>query len=180
MTRPTTRPLAHAAIVLCTSVALLAPSVAHAQRSDAPKPFAAFSNSAHSMRDSLVILARAQIGKRYKRGGQSPSGFDCSGLVKYILSALELDVPRTARQLAYVGAPIGKDTSRLLPGDLLTFGKTKKGAISHVGIYVGDGKFIHASVATGRVIETRIDRKGSPLTRMWRGARRMSFADDTA
>jgi cell wall-associated NlpC family hydrolase len=161
--------------------ALVTPSAAMAQVSDgAPKPFEAFSNSAHSLRDSLVILARAQLGKKYKRGGQSPTGFDCSGLVKYILTALNLDVPRTARQLAAVGAPVGRDTSRLLPGDLLTFSKTKQGRISHVGIYVGDGKFIHASITTGRVIETTIDRKGSPLTRMWRGARRVSFVDDSA
>lgn len=181
MLRSSVRRFARVAFVLCTAAALATPSAASAQASEAPaRPFEAFSNSAHSLRDSLVILARAQLGKKYKRGGQSPTGFDCSGLVKYILTALNLDVPRTARQLASVGAPVGRDTSRLLPGDLLTFSKTKQGRISHVGIYVGDGKFIHASITTGRVIETTIDRKGSPLTRMWRGARRVSFVDDTA
>jgi len=168
--------------VLCTIVVFGAPARANAQTMEptpTPKPFEAFSNSAHNLRDSIVALARAQIGTKYKRGGTSPKGFDCSGLIKYIMAALNLDVPRTARQQAVVGLAVNKDTSHLLPGDVLTFGKTKKG-VSHVGIYIGDGKYIHASSAAGKVIESKIDRPYSPLIKMWKGARRMLSLDDSA
>lgn len=164
------RPL-RLALVLCTTLALCAPTIVMAQEA---KPFAALSNSAHSMRDSIVQVARAQIGRRYRTGGVTPDkGFDCSGLVQYIMSALNLDLPRTAKQQAKTGLAVTKDTSRLLPGDLLTFGKTKKSPISHIGIYVGDGRYVHASSVAGKVIESAIDRPYSPLIKGWRGARRL-------
>lgn len=166
-----------AAFVLCTAVLLGAPMTS--VRAQDAKPFAAFSNSAVSLRDSIVAMARAQIGTRYRRGGKTPEkGFDCSGLVQYVLSALNLNVPRTARQQAKVGLALGRDTSRLLPGDLLTFAKPKKG-VSHVGIYIGDGKYIHASSVAGKVIESSIDRPFSPLIKIWRGARRVLEIDDS-
>jgi cell wall-associated NlpC family hydrolase len=176
----TTRPV-RLAIVLCTLVWIGAPAIARAQAVDStPKPFEAFSNSAQSLRDSVVAIARAQIGTKYKHGGTTPGkGFDCSGLIQYIMTALKVDVPRTAKQQAKVGLAINRDTSRLLPGDLLTFSKGKKGVVSHIGIYVGDGKFIHASSVAGRVIESPIDRPASPLIKIWRGARRMLSFDDS-
>lgn len=141
-------------------------------------PFAAMSASARALRDSLVALARAQIGRRYVRGGRTPErGFDCSGLVQYITAALHFDVPRTARQQAGVGLAVARDTSRLLPGDLLTFGKGKRGA-SHIGIYVGDGLFVHASTKAGRVIESRLDRPLYRGVKPWLGVRRIIAADD--
>lgn len=166
------------AFVLVTTASLLVPAIAGAQET---KPFASFSASAQAMRDSAVQIARAQLGKRYKLGGQTPErGFDCSGLVSYIMTALNLNVPRTAKQQATQGLALTRDTSRLLPGDLLTFAKPKKG-VSHVGIYVGDGKYIHASSVAGKVIESNIDRPFSPLIKAWRGARRLlSFDDSTA
>jgi cell wall-associated NlpC family hydrolase len=176
----TTRPV-RLAIVLCTVVSIGAPAIARAQAVDsAPKPFEAFSNSAHSLRDSVVAMARAQIGTKYKTGGTTPGkGFDCSGLIQYVMAALKLDVPRTAKQQAKVGLALQRDTSELLPGDLLTFAKGKKGTVSHVGIYIGDGKFIHASSVAGRVIESPLDRPKSPLIKIWRGARRVLSIDDS-
>lgn len=165
------------ALVLCTIAVSRAP-VARAQEA---KPFAAFSQSAQALRDSVVLMARAQVGKRYRFGGTTPEkGFDCSGLVKYVLGALDFELPRTARQQAKEGLALTKDTSRLLPGDLLTFGKTRKSAVSHVGIYIGDGRYIHASSVAGRVIESSIDRPFSPLIKIWRGARRILALEDTA
>ena len=178
MIPPTSTRCARLALVLCTAAALCMP-VGTARAQAAPKPFEEMSNSARAMRDSIVQLARAQIGIRYKHGGTNPDkGFDCSGLIKYIMMGLNLDVPRTARQQAGVGLAVNRDTSRLLPGDLLTFGKAKKG-VSHVGIYVGDGKYIHASTVAGKVIESRIDRPFSPLIKMWKGARRVLTLDDS-
>jgi cell wall-associated NlpC family hydrolase len=145
------------------------------------KPLVAMSNSAQTMRDSIVAMARAQIGTKYKFGGVSPEkGFDCSGLVQFVMSALNLDVPRTARQQAKAGLAVKRDTTQLLPGDLLTFGKGKKGAVSHVGIYVGDGRFVQASSAAGRVIESPLDRAPSPRIKVWRGVRRILVGDSTA
>lgn len=175
---PTIRSRTTLALVLCTAVGMLTPISARAQ---APKPFEAFSNSAVVMRDSVVQMARAQIGKRYRTGGVSPEkGFDCSGLVQYVLTALKLNVPRTAKQQAAQGLAVTKDTSILLPGDLLTFGKGKKGVVSHIGIYVGDGRYVHASSVAGKVIESPLNRPFSPLIKIWRGARRVLTPNDTA
>jgi len=141
-------------------------------------PFAAFSRSALALRDSVVKLARAQIGKRYHRGGETPKrGFDCSGLVAYVLSSLSLTVPRTAAQQAKAGVEVVRDTSQLLPGDLLTFGRGKK--VTHIGIYVGGGRFIQASSRAGRVVETNLFRAPAPGIKPWAGVRRV-VADDSS
>lgn len=146
--------------------------------SELPRPFESFSESAHSLRDSIVALARAQIGKRYVYGGESPSrGFDCSGLVQYVAAALHIQLPRTARQQARVGDAIPTDTSRLLPGDLLTFGNGKR--ITHIAIYAGNGRMIHASTAAGKVIETKLLRPPARGIKPWRGARRLRGEGDS-
>lgn len=144
------------------------------------KPFAAFSQSALSLGDSIVAVARRQIGKRYVTGGKSPSrGFDCSGLVQYVAAALHIALPRTAREQAHVGAPLPRDTSDMRPGDLVTFGRGKAG-ISHIGIYAGNGRFIHASVAAGRIIETNLLRPWAAGKKRWRGVRRLVVNDSLA
>ena len=116
------------------------------------RPFALWSESAHNLRDSLVAVARAQIGTRYVFGGTSPKGFDCSGLVRYVMSALKVELPRTAAQQARIGDEVSTDPSRLRPGDLLTFGKRGQRGVSHIGIYVGQGRYVHASSVAGRVM----------------------------
>lgn len=145
---------------------------------DAPAtPFAASSEAAPAMRDSVVALARAQLGRRYVFGGAQPDrGFDCSGLVQYIMRAIGIDVPRTAAQQARTGARIARDTAHLEPGDLLVFGSDT--LIEHVGIYIGDGRFIHASSVAGRVIESPIRRPPDPLIKPWVAARRLSRSRD--
>jgi cell wall-associated NlpC family hydrolase len=143
----------------------------------APKPFAELSNSALTLRDSVVAIARAQVGRRYRTGGTTPErGFDCSGLVKFVLESFRIEVPRTAREQSRFGAEIPRDTARLMAGDVLLFGKPKSG-VSHVGIYVGNGRFIHASSVAGRVIESPLDRPPSPLIKILKSARRVFGAD---
>jgi len=124
---------------------LVASPAAHAQQAqsdslpqlDARKPFARWSQSVHTVRDSLVAVARAQVGTKYVLGGTSPTGgFDCSGLVKYVMAALRVELPRTAAQQARVGSAITRDENRLRPGDLLTFGKSK-GGVSHIELRFG-------------------------------------------
>jgi cell wall-associated NlpC family hydrolase len=167
-----------AAAALCAVAAATTPSVASAQGTTSRKPFEALSASALTMRDSMVAMARAQVGKRYVSGGTNPDrGFDCSGLVTYVLSALQVSVPRTASQQAKVGEAVARDVSRLQPGDLLMFGKTRT-TVSHVGIYIGNGKYVHASSVAGKVIESPIERPSSALTRVWLSARRVLSLDD--
>ena len=154
------------------------PSGGASDGEDHPRPLAALSASASSLRDSVVALARAQVGRRYRYGGQSPDrGFDCSGLVRYVLAALAVEVPRTAAQQDRAGIPVARDTAGLRPGDLLTFGSG--GKASHVGIYIGNGRFIHASSKAGRVIESPVHRAQHPLIKRWRGARRLVVTPDS-
>jgi hypothetical protein len=154
----------------------LGSSGVHAQR--AVRPFEEMSDAALALRDSVVTLARAQIGQRYVLGGQTPDrGFDCSGLVRYVLAALDLQTPRTASQQASLGTAVVKDPHRLRPGDLLTF-TNGKGAVSHIGIYIGDGRYVHASSTAGRVIESSLSRSMTALRTIWQGARRLVAFDD--
>jgi cell wall-associated NlpC family hydrolase len=142
---------------------------------ESKKPFAAFSSSAERLRDSIVLKAKGSVGTRYKLGGTKPgSGLDCSGLVRYAMSMLDLALPRTAQKQAQFGKAVPKDVAALKPGDVLTFGRGKR--ISHVGIYVGDGKMIHASTSQRRVVETTITKR-SPLIRQWKGVRRFVDAN---
>lgn len=139
--------------------------------SSTPKPFAAFSASAQALRDSVVAKAREQIGTRYKFGANTPgTALDCSSLVKYVMGALNFALPRTARQQATSGEEVPRDLAALKPGDLLTFGKGKR--ISHIGIYVGNGRMVHASTARKSVIETDLTPR-NPLIRQWKGVRRI-------
>jgi cell wall-associated NlpC family hydrolase len=168
--------LAAATFLVAAPVGASAQGSGTSSDSTAPKkPFASLSASASAIRDSIVALARAQIGFRYVRGGQTPErGFDCSGLVRYLMSALSVQLPRTAREQARVGTAVPKDREHMRPGDLLTFGKGSR--IAHIGIYLGDGRFVHASTSKGRVIESSLDRKGSSLIRKWSGVRRLQLA----
>src|ERR1043166_8619665 len=164
------RPCRVAALLCATIVALAWPNGSAAQSGA----------ETQVLRDSVVALAKAQVGTKYVLGGDDPNGgFDCSGLVSYVLAALNLNTPRTARQQATLGSAVIKDPSRLKPGDLLTFSSRRNGeTISHIGIYIGDGQFIHASSTAGRVIASPIAHRTSALTTIWQGARRLlAFVD---
>ena len=145
----------------------------------ASRTLAALTHSAGSLLDALVTRARSQLGTRYVFGGANPgAALDCSSFARYAMEALGVRLPRTANQQAQIGRPIPRDVNILRPGDLLTFGSGRR--VSHVGIYLGEGRFIHASVSHGQVIETTIDRNRS-LFRRWQGARRLlAAAGDSA
>ena len=97
---------------------------------------------------SVLSRALALLGTPYRWGGTSPEGgFDCSGLVGYVFrNALGIELPRVSRDMARTGELVASKT-QLTKGDLVFFGKS--GTVDHVGIYVGDGKFVHAP-RTGR------------------------------
>jgi cell wall-associated NlpC family hydrolase len=170
------RPVLGCALVVACAISAQAQAPAPVVRMGAAvqrRPFALWSESAHKLRDSLVAVARGQIGARYVLGGTTPKGFDCSGLVRYVMAALKVELPRTAAQQARIGDEVSTDPSRLRPGDLLTFGFKGKRGVSHIGIYVGQGRYVHASSGAGRVIESDLNRTGSPLIKAWRGVRRV-------
>ena len=158
-------------LILLTPLAVLAQEGPQARRPDAPR----FGMEAR--RDSVVAFAREHIGRRYVFGGTSPTrGFDCSGFTQYLARAFGVNLPRTAAQQARVGEEIPRDRSLLRPGDILTFGRGNR--VSHVGVYVGDGRYVHASSARGRVTESVLnDRPRSHLARAWMGVRRVIGTD---
>jgi cell wall-associated NlpC family hydrolase len=96
---------------------------------------------------TVLQRAFALLGTPYRWGGTSPdNGFDCSGLVGYVFRTIGIDLPRVSRAMVHEGTPI-TDRNALTEGDLVFFGR--RGRVDHVGIYIGDGKFLHAP-RTGR------------------------------
>ncbi len=100
-----------------------------------------------SIGDQAVIVALAQVGVPYRYGGATPSGFDCSGLVQYSYSRVGVSVPRTTKALWNDARPVSQ--SQMRAGDLLFFNIA--GKMSHVGMYIGGDRFVHAP-STGRVV----------------------------
>ncbi|HEU0052704.1 MAG TPA: C40 family peptidase [Longimicrobium sp.] len=168
------RALVCAGVIAIPHFALAQQASRQAQTPPASGSGAVRTMDAQISRDSAVKLARAQLGRRYMFGGTTPDGFDCSGFLKYLMRALGVDLPRTAAEQARVGTEVARDESQLRPGDILTFGRGNR--VTHVGIYVGNGRFIHASSGQGRIVESQLDRPSNRLVRAWYGVRRM-FAD---
>ena len=106
-------------------------------------------NSVDLTRSVLTTAAR-YLGSRYEFGGTRPGAFDCSGFVRYVFARHGVALPRTAREQAEVGRTVVGGLDSLRTGDLLFF-KTRRGRSSHVAIYVGEGRIIHASAGSRRV-----------------------------
>ncbi len=116
----------------------------------------------------LVEQAMTYLGTPYRRGGTTRSGVDCSGLVGAVYGEQGLDLPRTAAQQFAEGPAVA--ATDLRPGDLVFFRDTYKRGISHVGIYIGDGRFLHAAGRRHGVIVSELSR---PYYRIrYAGARR--------
>ena len=107
------------------------------------------STTGSTLASKIIKTAKKYIGVPYKWGGTTPKGFDCSGFMQYVFNAHGVSIPRTSREQYNFGTKVSK--SNLQPGDLVFFNTSGQG-VSHVGLYIGDGKFIHSAASKGIVI----------------------------
>ena len=107
-----------------------------------------------SIKDRLLRVARRMLAVPYRFGGTTLWGLDCSGFVQKTFAFLDLDLPRSAREQFREGAKVSK--ADLSPGDLVFFRTYAKYA-SHVGIYLGDNRFVHASSRDRKVTIDSLD-----------------------
>jgi cell wall-associated NlpC family hydrolase len=166
-------------LFLCGSLLTLAGCGGHEQvRRAAPAPqrqWATIAPADPVAANSVLMRAISLVGTPYRYGGNTPEGgFDCSGLVNYVYrDMLALRLPRSSRELASLQGP-RLSPDRLAPADLVFFGTG--GSVSHVGIYVGEGRFVHAPSSGGTV---RLDRLDGPYWREhYSGARRVLHSDE--
>lgn len=118
-----------------------------------------------------LLKALSMIGTPYKYGGKDPEkGVDCSGFVKLVYKeSADISLPRTAKQMSATGEEVEEE--KLKPGDLVFF-NTRKKPFSHVGIYAGNGEFVHAS--SSRSKEVTVSRMNSRYwSNRFNGARRV-------
>ncbi|KAF3999604.1 C40 family peptidase [Glaciimonas immobilis] len=136
--------------------------------------FQIFTEQLTERASDLAQSAIGLIGINYKYGGNTPqTGLDCSGLVRYVFKqALGIELPRTSAELSHEGEKIDRDD--LKPGDLV-FYNTLKRSFSHVGIYLGDNKFIHAPRTGSSVRVESMDL--AYWKNRFNGARRISDLD---
>ena len=99
---------------------------------------------------SIIATGKKYIGVPYKWAGTTPSGFDCSGFVMYVFGAHGITLPHNSRSMYAFGTSVAKKD--LKPGDLVFFYGSNKTVINHVGIYIGNGQFIHSSSSKGITI----------------------------
>jgi len=120
-------------------------------------------------RELLVRVAKGFLGLKYSRGGSTPNGLDCSAFVQRVFSIFGIDLPRTAREQFQVGYEVAREALRI--GDLVFFKRSKTPRPTHVGIYIGDGRFIHTSLRKRRVDIDSIDSRY--FTNRFIGAKRI-------
>lgn len=138
-------------VVIALLAALLLASPAIADEPEAPPLLQAQA----APEPGMVERALSWIGVRYRFGGQNEErGFDCAGLVRRAFSTA-IDLPRTAAAQFREGCVVERED--LQPGDLVFFKNTYKRGISHVGIYIGDGRFVHAASSRRSVVVDRLD-----------------------
>jgi len=106
-------------------------------------------------RQLLVRVAGGFLGLKYSRGGSTPNGLDCSAFVQKVFRILGIDLPRTAREQFQVGYKVAREALQI--GDLVFFKRSKTPRPTHVGVYIGDGRFIHTSLRKRRVHINNLD-----------------------
>lgn len=126
-----------------------------------------------TLADSVVATAAATMGTAYRLGGTTTEGFDCSGLIQYAYAQHGISLPRVSSDQARAGEKVDRNLGALQPGDILTFSNAG-GPVTHVGLYVGDGRFIH-SVSKGVRLSllSPDDPYGKWWYTRWVGARRV-------
>lgn len=136
----------------------------------AEKSLRDFGDKAKDTASEITSYALSLIGVDYRFGGNTPDqGLDCSGLIRYVFQqATGLSLPRSAREQARVGQSVSKDN--LQPGDLVFF-NTRRFQFSHVGLYIGDNRFIHAPSSGGAVQVVNLD--NAYWQKAFNGARRI-------
>lgn len=115
-----------------------------------PTPRPAPSPAPSATARSVLATADDYLGVPYVYGGETPSGFDCSGFVQYVFRRHGIGLPRTSRQQAQVGQSVARDRSQLRAGDLMLFASDGS-RIDHIAIYAGSGRIIHSSSSGGGV-----------------------------
>jgi cell wall-associated NlpC family hydrolase len=121
----------------------------------------------------ITSLAKTKLGKKYVWGASgNKNTYDCSSFVKYVYKKNGIELPRTSIMQSKVGKYVKRD--ELQKGDLIFFdtSKRRKGYVNHVGIYLGDNKFIHASSAKKKVVITSLNKNF--YSNRYKGARRPS------
>lgn len=131
---------------------------------------------AGSRRAGIIQTALDARGTPYRWGGTTENGFDCSGLIQYAFGAYQVALPRRSVDQAKVGAPVERRLEALQPGDILTFDTDGQGTVTHVGLYVGEGQFLHSS-STGVTLSrlSDVDPYGAWWYHRWVGARRIDL-----
>jgi cell wall-associated NlpC family hydrolase len=123
---------------------------------------------------NAVATAVTVMGTPYVWGGSSENGFDCSGLIQYAYQQAGIILPRRSVDQAKAGQLIPREIGLLEPGDILTFSREPGGPVSHVGLYVGERRFIHSSSAGVRLsLLSEDDPSGKHWFARWVGARRV-------
>jgi LysM repeat protein len=106
---------------------------------------------------TLRGISERYLGVDYVYGGSSASGLDCSGFTSLVFKELGVVLPRISAQQYLIGTPV--ELADLLEGDLVFFDTIGKGTVSHVGIYLSNGEFIHAASNPGRVLKSKLSEK---------------------
>ncbi len=107
--------------------------------------------------DKITQIALSQMGKTYSWGATGPFTFDCSGFTQFVYEQNGIELPRVSKEQAKEGQYIDRDN--LKKGDLIFFSSSKSNDVHHVGIYLGNSKFVHASSAKKRVTISSLDEK---------------------
>jgi cell wall-associated NlpC family hydrolase len=127
-----------------------------------------------SLIPEILGYAKSFLGTKYVYGGASPKGFDCSGFTLYIFNKYTLQLPHEALLQSGVGEEV-LTMDDLLPGDLVFFKTLGSSRVNHVGIYLGNSQFIHASSGHGNVTISPIDT--GYYKNCYAGARRLGLID---